>query len=129
MNAHVVMHPAEQKRQARKKLMKVADRLSWALDQIIASLDEIDGDADFEPSLAAVASLPQDDQRDWAAGANDNREDDGLERGELDLSDAEPSLGAIEAFNQRRWGISPTDDLEAQCEDEGFDSDTEGHAY
>jgi hypothetical protein len=104
MKARILMHPAEQKRQARKRLIKAARKLEWALDQIIAALDEIDGDPDEEPSLGSVgAQLRFFDQAHWAQGANDDTEldDSDLEHG----GDDEPSLGSgiVDNGSQVHW--------------------------
>lgn len=59
------------------------------IERLIATLDALDGDADFEPSLAAPKS-PSDwrsTQVRWAIGGSDDRENDGddLERDDRDL--------------------------------------------
>ncbi|MDI7775515.1 hypothetical protein [Asticcacaulis sp. EMRT-3] len=126
MRQRIVMHPAEQKRQARKRLVKVARKLEWALDQIIAALDEIDGDPDLEPDLGSVTTAPYQNQRDWAQGVNDNREHDPAEDRLFDESEWEPSLGEPEGrVNQLGWGKSGTRDLEA--DHDGREPEVEGN--
>lgn len=93
------------------------ERLEGLAAQIIADMDRLQGDADLEDE-------------------HDGREPD---------VDGEPSLGAseptvdrvvfpwgseiaenrIDPLDQTRWGLGDSDDLKEQCEDDGFDSDTE----
>lgn len=107
-------------------------RIAAAVDALVALLDQIDGDAEFEeddpleasdpaeddgdaePSLGAPGTFSLPDQRCWAQGAKDDREDESelLEPG----GDDELSLGAATAVNQEHaWAASrgfPEDDGE-----------------
>lgn len=89
----------------RRKLLEAAlDRLLGAVDGVLAELDAMDGDADFEPSLGAPERHPalynvfdprRSSQDLWSAGGDsDERED----------------------LCENEGG---------QCEDEGHDSDRE----
>jgi len=61
--------------------MPTRERLEQAIENAIAALDAFDGDADAEPSLGAANPIggfgSLVDQRRWADGAQDDREDDG----------------------------------------------------
>ncbi|CAN5180004.1 hypothetical protein BH11PSE2_BH11PSE2_19650 [soil metagenome] len=133
--------------QTRQHLETALDRLLEAVDGILDDLDTIDGDSDLEPSLGSVgaqASFPGP----WPAGATDDREEvcegegeqvddeyslgrtEGLSQLAVQFAsdDGEPSLGSGSAINQRHWGALSVGchyDAEAQCEDEGHDSDSE----
>jgi len=82
------------------------------IDRLIDFLDQTDSDPDLEPSLGAPEQSAllwtQCDQRHWAGGAADDREDDPsddepsvgfdeegdvLDRGEFDPADYEPEEG------------------------------------
>lgn len=110
-------------------------RIAAAVDALVALLDQIDGDSDFEadepledddpaedagdgePSLGALGgtcSAQHFDQGAWAHGSRDDREDESelLEDG----GDDEPALGATTAINQEcAWAAPrgwPVDDGE-----------------
>ncbi len=124
-------------------------RIAAAVDALVALLDEIDGDADFEeddlreddapredggddePSLGAPGAAFLPDQRRWSQGEADDREAES----ELfeDGGDAEPALGATVATDQRvAWAIGGEDceydpgeesgcaDMDAVQEQHGF---------
>ena len=105
--------------QALAALDVLRERLSAVADQIIARLDALDGDADFEPWLGATeyrstwainpggsrASFGRlGDVRRWRDGADDREAAD----------DDEPSLGSIMAGDQRRWASGLCTDAEAE---------------
>ncbi len=104
-------------------------------------------------SLGCTYDADYFDQRGWAGGASNDAEGDEHDGREPDVDDepelgwpaminqdraikscasydsgfdgGEPSLGSCENVNQTSWGRGPSRDLEEQCEDEGFDSDSE----
>lgn len=93
--SNIVTHPAEQRRLLRRKLEQAANKLCGVLDRLIAEMDALDGDADFEPSLGSVgAPVSYYSGGEWAQGVTDDRE-------------------------------MECEDEGAQCDDEGHDSDTE----
>lgn len=118
------------------------EQLEALVALIIAKLDELGIDADFEPVLGAPELSPYQttaafreglDQRDWCRGGDaDEREPAG---------DDEPSLGSVHGTaasvsfgSQERWvqgGAADMEDehdgREPQCEDEGAQCDDEGH--
>jgi hypothetical protein len=83
------------------------------IEQLLALLDEIDGDPDLEPSLGRI---PFDDVELIDAEGD----------GDPDL---EPTFAATVAFNQDLAWSGPTfhDELEEACEDEGAQCDDEGN--
>lgn len=125
--------------------------IETTIDRLITILNEIDGDSDLEPSLGAIEAYPRSelvlrprrpggyiygdrvgDQRRWAGGTTDDREQaggdereqdldtdegDDLDKGEADESDQEPSLGSAnadpdrpETLDQTSWGKGGQDD-------------------
>lgn len=143
-------------RQRRLMLEAAVERLLSAVDGVLADLNALDGDPDLEPSLAGLNLTGQyGDQRHYARGAPDEREDEhdgrepdvddehslgwaeeescnarpGLNAFSIPQAENEPSLGAGAHISQVTWG-APSEgwhfDYEHQCEDEGHDSDTEG---
>ncbi|MGD9543556.1 MAG: hypothetical protein AB7F41_10630 [Methylocystis sp.] len=101
-------------------------RIAAAVDALVALLDQIDGDSDFEedepleddapaedvgdaePSLGACGGTWNADtfnQSRWPHGAKDDREDESelLEDG----ADGEPTLGSTTAINQERAWAAP----------------------
>ncbi|AZG76285.1 hypothetical protein [Methylocystis rosea] len=98
-------------------------RIAAAVDALVALLDQIDGDGDFEdadppeddapaedvgdnePSLGAPGTFYFPDQAHWAQGAGDDREDDSdlLE----DDGSGESALGATTAVNQQHAWAAP----------------------
>lgn len=133
-------------RQRRALAEQALERAMDAVQAVLEVLDTLDGEADAEPSLGAPEARVQCselfgrsgffqtympgqhlDQRDWARGGLDDREDEHDGR-EPDVDD-EPSLGAREGHGGTEgWGEKPYEyliDGEAQCEDEGFDADSE----
>lgn len=95
MSADLVVHPAATRHQFRAQVCRLIDRL-------INVLDDIDGDADLEPTgddepslSAAVPTLSWKGSQDaWLQGPDDDREDESEDEG-------------------------------AQCDDEGHNSDSE----
>jgi hypothetical protein len=120
MSAIVTQHPRLVELVERRKLRKKVERVVSAL---IAVLDDLDADPEAEPWLGAgVVLYPvQDDQRLWALGANDDREqvdEDGgdiLDGGDDDRVDGEPSLGASENVDQTRWAHRSRREFEGGC--------------
>lgn len=133
------------------RLLALRDRLEQHLEAMISFLDELDGDADDEPSLAAPEYHPgiygQGSQELWAQcnlneleGEHDGCEPQGDEEPSLGwtiegavhpdiMSDeAEPSLGAPEAGSgsQLEWAKGESHDREEDCEDEGAQCDGGG---
>ena len=86
----------------RQRLEGAIGRLEALARAIIANLDLLE-DPDLEPSLGG-----------WQ-GATDDREGD---------DDAEPSLGSVDAPNQRGWGAGST--LDHEWEHDGREPDVEG---
>ena len=90
------------------------------MSRLIAILDDLDTDPEAEPWLgAAIVLYPvHDDQRLWALGANDDREQedehggDMLDGGDDDRVDCEPILGSPENVDQTRWSQGGRRDLE-----------------
>lgn len=115
----LAQHPRAVELVERAKLRKAVAR---AVTRLIAILDELDADPEAEPWLGASVVLrpTYDDQRLWAAGANDDREQedepggDILDGGDDDRVDNEPSLGSVETVDQRNWARGGPRDLEAQ---------------
>lgn len=96
------------------------DRLLGAVDGLLADLDALDGDADFEPALGAPERHPAiytafdtlaSTQAGWAAGG------DCEEREEVAEDEGAQCEGG--------GGDDACEDEGAQCEDEGHDSDSE----
>jgi len=149
----LVKHMSPDQRDAvRSRVATVVEQLTGVLDEMIAALDQIDGDdsleangdeldasfpnggframqhpcEDAEPSLGWTTTLNQAGNR-GLSDCNDLEDD----------ADKEPSLGALErhpsggffggndrlASDQTRWGAGRTDDLEEQCEGGGGDDD------
>lgn len=90
-------------------------RIEAAINTLLALLDELDGDADLEPSFGELRP-----------GAADEAEED--DPGE-DGADCEPWLGSIEFYptqapcyaagwDQSRWGCSGRSDRESDAGDE-----------
>ncbi len=94
----VVQHSRAVELIERRKLRQQVERV---VSRLIAILDDLDGDPEAEPWLgASIVLYPQhDDQRLWAAGANDDREaenehgGDILDGGDDDRVDSEPASG------------------------------------
>ena len=130
--------------QALAALDVLRERLSAVADQIIARLDALDGDTDFEPWLGATESREGDRWR-WQVGGDDREADDDAEpslgsimvqdqrqwaSGQCNDAEAEhdgrePSLGSIEAWDQRRWAFGSRSDRE----DDGDDCEPEDDGY
>lgn len=88
----------------RQALESRAERHLSLATALIAMLDVMDGDPDLEPALAGLDGGPQDD-----------RESDGLEHGEGDDADREPSLGWSDM--EARYGAAPTFDPDRELDD------------
>lgn len=129
----------------RDRMLAGVARLEALADEIIALLDELQGEPDLEPVLGALELSPHFttqafreglDQRRWAdTGDVDEREP---------TDDDEPSLGSLDSCGSTfpkvdRWagggssdledehdGREPEDDSEPQCEDEGAQCEDEG---
>lgn len=56
-------------------LPTLRQRMEAAVETLLAALDVMDGDPDLEPSLGAVAYGCFSDQRRWAQGVSDEREE------------------------------------------------------
>lgn len=91
--AAVVPHPRLIELVERGRLRK---KVARAVSRLIAVLDELDGDSEAEPSLGAGVVLypTSHDQRLWAEGVTDDREQvdedgDPLDDGEDDPSERE----------------------------------------
>lgn len=114
-------------------------RLESAIHSLVALLDEIDGDADFEEEpdledgfdseqeLGATNALNQ--QRAWSRGNQQNLDGNLEFEGEMvPECDGEPSLGSIGSTNllqsQEDWAAGAVD----ECEDEhdGSEPDEDG---
>ena len=87
-------------RNDRLEIERRIDRHLGLVAALIALLDQWDGDADHEPSLAAPeAHFGDEDQSGWATGSNDDRESDVGDEPEFvnedgdGFDDLEPSLG------------------------------------
>jgi hypothetical protein len=121
----------ENNRHASAAARRIRRSVEAAIEQLIALIDSIDGDADFEhggdlePSLGALERHPQciegtwryrpchdrdGAQARWAGGSCDDRENehDGREPdvdNELSGDEEEPSLGAFDrlANQERAW--------------------------
>lgn len=128
-----IPHPALERMELRRQMVAAVDRMLTAVDLLIAELDGDAGDADLEPSLGAPevvgglhsrAHAQAVDQRRWARGAHDDREEP--------EGEDEPSLGSLGGTaenrrgGQRVWSGGGTDDLEEACEDEGGACEDEG---
>ncbi|MGA0603515.1 hypothetical protein ACO2Q3_22600 [Caulobacter sp. KR2-114] len=74
----------------RRHLEAALERLEDLRESLIAKLDALDGEPDFE--------------------------DEGLLE---ECGDAEPSIGSIGCLDQRFWALGDCTDLEDACEDEG----------
>ncbi|MGA0601763.1 hypothetical protein ACO2Q3_13740 [Caulobacter sp. KR2-114] len=74
----------------RRHLEAALERLEDLRESLIAKLDAIDGEPDFE--------------------------DEGLLE---ECADAEPTLGSIGRLDQRFWALGDRTDLEVECDDEG----------
>lgn len=122
-------------------------RIAAAVDALVALLDEIDGDQEFEedetleddapsedvgddePSLGALGgtySAEWFNQGEWANSARDDREDehDGCEPDE----DGEPTLGATTAMNQGlAWRANP--EAWGACDEAEPSLGWTGHGY
>lgn len=107
-------------RQRRHMLEAALDRLLGAVDGLLADLDVLDGDADFEPALGAPERHPAiynafdtlaSTQADWAAGG------DCEEREEVAEDEGAQCEGG--------GGDDACEDEGAQCEGEGDYDDRE----
>lgn len=109
------------------RLLALRDRLERHLEEMVAFLDEWDGDADLEPSLGARPPHQQVTQDIWAHGNTDDREWECEDEGAGD-EDNEPSLGWPETGTrgQSARNVGSTTDYEEDCEDEGAQCDDEG---
>ena len=109
------------------RLLAFRDRLEQHLEAMIGVLDELDGDADDEPSLGAQRPHQQCSQERWAEGTTDDREQECEDEGAGD-EDNEPSLGWPETgtAGQSFRNMGGRHDYEEQCEDEGAQCDDEG---
>jgi hypothetical protein len=83
---------------------------------LIDYLDDMDGDADLEPSLAGF------DGHAYHDGEAD-LEGDGLDEGELDTADDEPSLGWN--TSEASFGCRPTFDPDREDEHDGAEPENE----
>lgn len=83
-----------------QRLLDEAQRLIW-------ELDDSDGDPDLEPSLGSVAASQWADQRDWAEGASDEREEQCEDEGAQDERDPEPSEGGYFTTRRISAALSP----------------------
>jgi hypothetical protein len=118
--------------------------LADAVEAFVALLDQIDADADLEeddgpeddapcedvgddePSLGATGTFFFPDQRHWAQGTYDDRDDESelLEPG----GDEEPTLGATTAMNQEHgWRCSPWDSSDEAEPSLGWTGHGHGH--
>lgn len=114
-------------KRARRKIQKLRQIAAAEIDRLLAFLDQTEGDADFEPLLAAPERHPSPwpgyydrthDQTKWGSGSRDDREqtfgnDDDREADPADPgenesldedSDGEPSLGSSHQPDQTVWG-------------------------
>ncbi|MGE4250854.1 MAG: hypothetical protein AB7F09_15795 [Parvibaculaceae bacterium] len=101
-----------------------------------------------EPAQLTYGNCQGFSQTTWAEGFGDDREeqceDEGAPDSDLEpelgwtemearfkgyVDFGEPSLGSLGCINQELWAHGGTGDHEEQCEDEGFDSDTERVEY
>jgi len=152
-DSHSTTAPAPRPLNARRRralIEQTMERLLAAVEAATAALDALDGDPDLEPSLA----FPEAYARGFYGliGDRDEREeaceDEGADTGDAEhslgwsesegrigrlgfpTSDGEPSLGSSGELDQRRWvhrqhSSDREAELEAQCEDEGWDGDRE----
>ncbi|MBP6010624.1 MAG: hypothetical protein KBA31_00205 [Alphaproteobacteria bacterium] len=101
-----------------KRRKSLRDRLEAAIERAIALLDQLDGDADLEPSLGSRSCVgstlsplgidpAQYDQRRWATGSTDDREDehDGHEPDDDSEHFAQPPVMPLVHFDglRNRW--------------------------
>ena len=107
-------------------------RIEEMVERLIAVLDTVDGDPDLEPTSGSVECYDQEVSWAWTPRQFIQTKARGrvalveIEDGARS-EDKEPSLGSLEQIDQSYWGNDPNyqPDLEWQCEDEGFDSDSE----
>jgi len=94
-----------------------------AIEQLIARLDELDGDPDREPDNEDACDAEDFSRAPGFAVLNIGDADDAEQNG-----DDEPSLGSLHDHwaNQSRWGVGATSDLEQDFDD--FEPDVDDEA-
>lgn len=70
-------------------------RLLDAADRLMRELDDEDGDADLEPTNGSLGVMPWSDQRRWADGNTDEREEVSEDEGAQDEREPDPGDDAI----------------------------------
>jgi hypothetical protein len=90
--------PTEQYTSAPQALAWLRTEAAAEIERLLSFLDEIDGEADLEPSLGSPESWRYDGRRALAWAADDREDDADLESTDRDDDeegfDAEPSLGS-----------------------------------
>ena len=103
-------------RQRARRATTLRQRLEEAVERAIAALDAYDGDADLEPSMGASEAVCVQwptDQRHWAQGSGDEREQEC--EGEGDYDEREPSCsGSLTGSANSAAGIDPATVIAAE---------------
>jgi hypothetical protein len=112
----------------RDRMLAAVARLEALAEEIVAKLDELEGDPDLEPVLGApepvsgkssANAATEADQSHWARGGDADERETG--------EDDEPSLGSVavsEWSNQTRWAQGNSNDAEE--EHDGREPDVDG---